>query len=199
MVYALRPNWLGFIGLAFFGIIGLSPTAGSCVIFFLFAEATRHNAGGAAVFFGAFAVVTLLWASTMMAYIFNSFTYFVRINGEDLEFNSGGKNFRFHRDDVEKISLLTGGRGWRYIGVFGSKSSGIITNSLYSDNKLDQLNNSIADWMRDGGKGDIIDKGLNGPGKLGSRSFRWKGIGQYITICTMLSITSFIVAWLLNP
>ena len=123
----------------------------------------------------------------------NSFVYFIEIENAGICFRPGFRTVRVDIRDLDSVSLLGGGRGWRYIGLFTKGRVEVITNSLYSDRAFDELSGKISEWMGSNGKADRVLTGDNGPGKLGQRSFRRVGAIYYLVAYLALASLATIV------
>ena len=86
------------------------------------------------------------------------------------------------RDDIEELSFLQGGQGWRYIGLRQQSSWTVITNSLVSDRDFQGLADAIQSWFLGRKTAVPVEWGANSPGKLGSGSFRFARIKLYTFI-----------------
>ena len=114
------------------------------------------------------------------AYLINSFAFQISIMDSAIVIRYASNKVRVSRDDVAELAVLQGGSGWRYIGLLHRSRWTVITNSLFSDKDFSDLADAIKSWVLESGGTAAVKEGMNGPGKLGSYSFRFGHLPTYI-------------------
>ena len=122
------------------------------------------------VVLGTLSVLGTAFAGFFSAYLIGSVVFWVKVEGDVLSFRAAFETYRLRAADIRRIVILQGGRGWRYIGVFGlfkGTTAALITNCTLNEGKFSQLQDALVTWIGVQNKDAAVVEGFNAPGKLG--------------------------------
>ena len=120
----------------------------------------------------AFAVLVLLAGHAMFVvylapYIINSCSFDVELREDSIEIGRGWRRESVALVELQRAAFLTGGRGWRYIGLVGRDGVTVVTNALYLDARFDLFCEALKRRLERGRPPTPFVMEGNGPGKLG--------------------------------